>query len=273
MAGVIEHKFELPSRTDSIHLIIFGDVHLGNAECDEKLVAKVAARLQAPNAYGIDLGDALEAINMRDPRFDLRSLPDWIGVEDLGDLPARQIARYCEYFRPVADKLLCRLTGNHEDSLFRWYGRDVYAELNRELGIPPERCPGWWCFLRLRFTRLGKVNWTLTLFLHHGYGGGRLAGSKALNLERLPMLAQADIYAMGHTHTKMVITKRQIRLPPRGKKIEEMPLILINVGSFLRSYSARDTYIERRLLYPQGLGPVELHIWPEQRKRIIKIIQ
>lgn len=256
-----------------IRIVFLGDVHIGNRNTDEGLVEQVARRLEEDGTYWVDLGDACDFINLHDPRFDPRQLPDWIGVADLADLPSAQVRRYTEIFRPVAGRCLARLSGNHEDAILLRQERDVYREINEALGLPPERALGYSGFVRLRLSRgkaRTKTDWTLTLFLHHGAGGGQLAGAKALRLERLPMAFDADIFAMGHTHTKMVLQKRRVGMsagnPPR---LEDRPLILISVGAFMRGELSG--YAERRGLYPQGIGPVELWIWPERKQ--IRVVQ
>ena len=99
-----------------------------------------------------------------------------------------------------------------------------------------------------------------------------LAGSKALRLERLPMSFDADIFAVGHTHTKMALTKRRVGLSPRGKRVIDKPLALINSGAFMRSYVQNDGgYVEGGLLYPQGLGPVEVWIWSQEKE--LRLVQ
>jgi hypothetical protein len=240
-----------------------GDLHLGNVNTDEELIRQTARRLKEPNTYWVDLGDACEFINMRDPRFDPGSLPDWVDPGDLADLPSVQIRRYKEIFYPVRKTCLARLKGNHEDTLHRKYERDVYDELNKSIGLHKRKALGFSGFLRLRIIRKVKTDyWTLVCFLHHGAGGGMLAGAKALRLERLPLAWDADIYAVGHTHTKLALSKRRIGMESRSLAVKEKPLIMLNVGGFMRG--ERGGYVERRGLYPQGLGPVEVWLWPSK---------
>jgi len=255
-------------------LVLLGDLHLGNASVNENLIETVAKRLEGDNVYWVDLGDAIDAINMRDPRFDPSSLPDWIGLADLIDLPKAQVARYRHYFGRLGSTCLARLYGNHEFSLQKHTERDIYAELNRAIDLPPERALGYSGFVRLRFRRRiassGKIadTWTQTMFIHHGHGGGRLAGAKALKLERMVLLADADIYAMGHTHTKLVLQRRRHCLSARGTVIESQHQIMINVGAFM---DGTDGYVERGMYYPQEVGPVELWFYPSEKE--IKIVQ
>ena len=281
-----EARITYPSRSDCIKIVFVSDVHIGNGATDEALVKQVAGRLQEPDTYWLDLGDRCDFINTKDKRFDPSSLPDWVEVMDLADLPAAQIRRYSELFGPVAPKCLMALEGNHEWMIRKRYDRDVYRNLNAMMGlyaksehpaleIKGTRCPGVSGFLRLRLRRgrsdeektSQRDGWTLTIFVHHGTGGGKLAGSKAINLERLPMAFDADVFAMGHTHTKLALSKRRIGIDSRRMQVVDKPMALINTGAFMRNYvQVNDGYGEEKLLYPQGVGPVELWLYPNERE-------
>jgi len=278
-----EVRFAYESRSQCYKFVFLGDVHAGSADTDEGLVREVARRLEEPDTYWFDLGDRCEFINMRDRRFEVGGLADWITVGDMADLPAAQMEKYASWFGGVADKCIVGLCRNHEGTIRKWYERDVYRELNRKLGLYDEprgfevngtRTPGFGGFVRMKFTRTfdnGKrgTTWTLTVFVHHGAGGGQLAGAKALRLERLPMAFDADVFAVGHTHTKLAVIKRRVGMSGHKRlKLMDRPVVLINVGAFMRSYvqNGADGYVVQRMFYPQGLGPVELWVWPDKRE-------
>jgi hypothetical protein len=259
---------------EPVILVFLGDLHLGASNVDEKLIQDVATRLAGDNVYWVDLGDSIDAINRTDPRFDPSMLPEWIGMADLTDLPRAQVSRYKHYFGRLGENCLARLYGNHEMTLQRKYERNVYGELNRAIELKPERALGYSGFIRLRFRyRRGKTNkvsesWTQTIYIHHGASNGRLAGGKALNLERLALGWEADVYAVGHSHTKLVLQKRVLGMQSKKNVIEDKQKVMINVGAFMDGSTG---YAERKGLYPQSLGPVELHFLPSRKH--IRVIQ
>lgn len=266
-------EIALDSWNERIQLVFIGDLHIGNSHTDETLIAETAKRLKAPNTYWIDLGDSIDAVNMRDPRFDPLSLPDWIKLPDLADIPKAQVERYKYYFGDLGKTCLARLFGNHEATLQKHSERAIYSELNKTLNLPKERALGYSGFVRLRFRKRGRKNrientWTQTIYISHGSGGGKLSGAKAGNLERLAMAFDADIYAVGHTHTKLALQKRLLGMSPKTSEIIDKTLVMISVGSFL---DGKAGYPERAGLYPQALGPIEVHFFP--RSRDIRIIQ
>lgn len=250
-----------------VSVVFLGDLHLGNRGVDEALVEATAKRLQGERCYWVDLGDAIDAINLSDPRFEATRLPDWIGLADLDDLAAAQVSRYRHYFGKLGGNCLARLYGNHEYVLQKHYERDLYAALNASIGLPTARALGYSGFVRLRFRDMcgEKVRntWTQTLYLTHGSGGGKLAGSKAGGLERLALAYAADVYACGHTHTKLVLQKRRVGLSSRKAETESQALLMLNVGAFLNGDTG---YPERNGLYPQALGPIEVRFLPSERR-------
>lgn len=266
----VEHRIDISSRAEIVRLVFHGDGHIGSGLTDEGLLRKVAKSLGMENTYWFDLGDSCEFINPSDRRFDPTLLAEWIEMEDLADLAACQTDRYAEIFKPRIDTCLARLAGNHERTLSKKYDRDVYTTLNAKLGIRPERCLGYSGFVRLRIYRQKTANpWSLVIYVSHGMGGGWLAGAKALRLERLPMAFLADAYAVGHSHTKMGVVKRRIGIGPRDNTIREQQYALISVGAYMRGELGG--YAEEKQYYPQGLGPVELWLYPETRE--MKILQ
>ena len=85
------------------------------------------------------------------------------------------------------------------------------------------------------------------------------------------MSFDADIYAVGHTHTKIALHKRRIGLRPRGLDVVDKDLVLINVGSFMRG--EQSGYAQRKGLYPQAMGPVEVWIWPcKNGEQVLKVV-
>ena len=264
---VVTKKFYTDSESNPIQIVFLGDIHIGAKVTDEAFVEKIAERLKKPNTYWVDMGDACEMINMQDKRFNIRDVAEWaVNLDGLVDLPKMQMERYAEIFKPVADRCICRVKGNHEDMMVVRQERDVYKELANKCGISKSTFLGYSGFLRLVCqvkckNGQRKGGWTVTGYLTHGHGGGKLAGGKALNLERLALAYDADFYAFAHTHTKMHIEKRMIACD-RTMAYDKLKCAFI-VGSCRRGISS---YEKRAGYYPQGLGPYELWIWPESKK-------
>lgn len=258
---VLSRTIHHPSRTDTIRIYPLGDLHLGAAGCCEKLLAATVEAIRLdPFAYWIGLGDYCDFINLSDPRFAAGALAPWIKITDLQDLAAVQRDRFLDLVTPIADKCLALVKGNHEDTIHRHYERAIYAEIvagvKALMSDPPAKLGLDYCgFLRLRLERgasetaKGHV-WALDVFCHHGWGGGRLAGSKALKLERAAARFLADIALIGHWHTQMSLVVRQLALNRRGTRLIHRTCRTVATGHWLDGHAQDATSYAEKAGYP-----------------------
>lgn len=107
----------------------------------------------------------------------------------------------------------------------------------------------------------------LTLYLHHGTGGGTLPGAGLNRLYHTAAgLQGADIYLMGH-NTKLTTARLSRPYPIWGKRNSEHRLVhrdiwIVNTGSFSKSNIVghrhgdivRGDYAEARMLTPSPLS-------------------
>lgn len=267
---VITHSIRYSSRGDIVRITPLGDIHLGNALCDEKLLRETVAEIEAdPLHYWGGMGDYGDFINRSDRRHRESHLAPWLhGVDDLS---TAQIDRIVEILGPIKDKCLWLVRGNHEDLIHKKYEHDVYAELCRRLGACVERPLeiGYRGFVRVRLHR-GRARggtFTVVFYIHHGYGGGRLEGAKALKLGRLPKSWRADIYLYGHSHVKYALPAHAVE-PARGAdKLVGRDLWLLMTGTFLRSYDVEgklEVYSEEKDFPPTAIGVPEIRITPDK---------
>ena len=120
------------SRADTFRIVPLGDVHLGNAACDEKLFKAAIDSIAADdNAYWIGMGDYADWINRKDPRHRESRLAPWLHGRD--DLAMHQRQRVVETFQPIRDKCLALVKGNHEDTILKHSEVDVYYRLVEEM--------------------------------------------------------------------------------------------------------------------------------------------
>ena len=242
------------------------DLHLGNTLCDESLLDKTIARIaNDEEAWWIGGGDYAEFITRKDPRFKESLLAPWVRGKD--DIAKAQRDKVVEKLKPIAHKCLALLNGNHEESILQHCERDIYWRLVEEMG-QDNIALGTQGFLNLVLTRNNSNDSRcVTFYLHHGYGGGRYAGSKALALERLAASYDFDVALMGHVHSIQVLAS-QLRLgsTTRGvPRIIERPLRGAFCGSFQRSYDPSgkvEQYSESKGYPPQATGSLYVEIEP-----------
>lgn len=263
------------SRTTQYRIVPVGDVHIGARGCDEELLRTVVKSIQeTENAYWIGMGDMCEFINVGDRRFDAEMLANWIDVADLVDLARVQVERFVDIMSPVADKCLCLLEGNHERAIRRHTERDVYREI-------VSRIKGAGGFKSTEPLALGFTGWLQLLFrrtkegerpagtkiinmhLHHGFVGGRLAGGKALNMQRWLWTHNADLCLWGHSHNTGIQPEAVERIDSRGN-VHTVTRRGAFTGTFLHSggHKKGSSYAEIKGYFPLPVGGVLIELRP-----------
>ena len=207
---VLSHDFHTESRSTVYKLIPLGDIHIGAAACDEDRLMKIVKRIEKDElAYWYGMGDYCDFINMRDPRFSVGTLAPWISMEMMGDLAKAQRDRFLDIFKPIAHKCIGMIEGNHETSIHKFYERDIYSEIVSEIKEAGRFAPdhqlafGFYGWSFLRFYRKGHSH-LFKINLHHGYVGGKLAGAKALEMQRWLWSHDADVVVFGHSHNTSI---------------------------------------------------------------------
>lgn len=263
----ITKTIEHDSRSDVFRVIPIGDTHLGHVAADETLIRRTIERVkESDNTLWVGLGDIVDGIGRMDKRHREESLAPW--CHGVNRVFAQQREYAIEMLRPIGDKCLGYIMGNHEEHL-ESTGVDLYySVLEGILARDDESLAlGMSGFIVLKFRRTNDGDRkggtkTIVLYLHHGYGGGQLMGSKAIKLERLPASYDADIYIIGHTHTKLAFPVQRIATA-RGGKLTERELWLCNTGGFMRSSIESTTvYSERKGYKPTSLGSIEIELRP-----------
>ena len=245
------------------------DTHIGALETDELRLKKLVKEIEDENGWWIGVGDYCNFIGLSDPRFLSMELAEWIQIQHLNDLAKAQRDRFLDIINPIAHKCLALVEGNHERSVKKYYERDIYLDIvnkvkeagnfaaDYHLGV------GYSGFLYLRFLRPdGKTKDTYTIFLHHGFGGGKLAGGKALNLQRVLWTNECDIAIMGHTHEAKI--QPEAVKTVRGNNIVIIPRLCIKCGTFM----VEADYAERVGALPLATAQVELILRPGTKQKM-----
>jgi hypothetical protein len=156
----------------------------------------------------------------------------------------------------------------------RHYERDIFHEIVsgvKTLGGWPEDYKlslGYTGWLNLNFYRAPKKErgTKIKINLHHGHGGGRLAGAKALNMQRRMAFYKADVVIVGHTHDTLILPGAY--QDTAGSKVVERKQIGVVSGTFLKSFNqdGPSTYSEVKGYLPMPLAGTEIILRPHARK-------
>ena len=167
----------LPKELDHIYFIPIGDFHVGDksglgGSSQEGINATKKFRdmtkwiKETPQAYTFLMGDLFDATirtsigNVHDNQFNLGEAKDFVTEE----------------LRPIKDKILGAIEGNHEQRIIRATGDSPIKDLSKFIGI--EYFPNWCAYLYLSvgdnkdFKNDKHRPYIYTAFMHHMIGGG-----------------------------------------------------------------------------------------------------
>ena len=249
---VVTYDIPEPTLTAPFSLYLLFDAHYFSAQCDVKLLKKAIGEIASnPHAAVIIGGDFFDAILPTDKRFDFNILPKeaFENIHNLKYLNSLLIKKGCELLKPVKDKVIVYITGNHEEKASKTYFVDIAGEVGERLGFPVYGYHAY-IFLRLR-KRNGKLRTMLKVYAHHGWGYGRKPGSKINNLVAISEEVEADIYVSGHTHDYVVY--RKLRLQPQNVSctLKDEEKLFIKVPGLRINWlsDTRETTFEERRAY------------------------
>lgn len=278
---VIERIIPYRTRSDIFTIYPLADAHFGTVACDEaRLEATLDEINTDPKALYLWLGDQFDSINPGDKRFDVSVLPRWLleayyAGRSLAGSQRDELIRRVLARKKLVSKCLCVVQGNHELKILHDYGIDMYHPLEEALRVKADErldldMSG---MLILRFQQITANSetpghtYTMTIYLHHGWGGGDLAGGIALKLEREMGRFEADMVLMGHVHKVQIIPRaRPIRVNA-ALQLEQPPDVQgAWCGSFMRS-RVQDvtTYPEFKGLGPSSTSRVLIRVKPFDR--------
>jgi hypothetical protein len=219
-------------------------------------------------AYWIGGGDYARFINRKDRRHRESELAKWLHGKD--DIVGLQEKTFIERIVDIREKCLGLAKGNHEDDILTWSERDVYSGIVNSIAMPDRHVRlDVGGFIVIYWRTNGKTRWRMTIFVHHGSGGGLLEGGHALTLGRLPKWYSFDIALLGHRHVKQwvpnVVTAPNATATGFIKRQQHM----LFGGTYLDSVCnerQEESYAERRMLPPKGVGVVKLRIRPSSQE-------
>ena len=275
---ILRRKWHGLDRASRFRLFPLGDVHLGNAACDEKLFRSVVNRIaEDDSAYWVGIGDYADFVNASDPRMDFASLASWVKLSDIVDLARAQRDRFLDIIEPIAHKCLGMVEGNHERAITKYYERNIYLELvtgvKQRGGFPPEHqlafgYSGWLMLHFYRHATRDAQGRMIRISLHHGFVGGKLAGAKALNMQRWLWSHDCDLAIFGHSHNSMVQVEAVERV--KGNRVVHDARVGMYAGTFMNGarYSEKAGYFPLPLTQPHIL----LHPGAHDRREHVRVV-
>lgn len=237
------------------------------------------------NAWYVGLGDYIDFLSPSN-RQRLKAAALYDTAEDVIDDKAIDLTLelYQTYLKPTKGRWLGMLHGHHFATLKTGETTD-----QRLCQLLDTKFLGTSAFIRLQFLLKESLRANLTIWAHHGCGGGMKSAAPLNKLENVAPYWDADIFLLGHM-TKMA-TAPVNRISPRwhGRGAPDLvhrKIMLVGCGGFAKSYVVgakqgrvpMDDYVGQRMLNPASLGAPIIRVTPalvyaEQPKRNGKRVQ
>ena len=244
---------EFKTKHNDIYIYPLGDVHIGDKgftdASEEKLKGYIDFIKKTPNAFAILQGDLLNCatrISKSSPFEQKMDLKD-------------QIAKAVELLKPIKDKILGAIDGNHETRMCDFAGYSPTISICERLGIDYMGDSVVYVVRMGCHSKRGAPRTSFTLYSHHTTGGsGRTVGSKINRVGVMrEIVANCDIYCGSHNHMLGAVPAVTQMINSTSGNVEVVRQMLVDCGGYLEW---DNTYAERMMLPPLKMGSPRLHL-------------
>lgn len=240
---LIRHEFE-----SEITIYPIADVHLGAVEHDETQWQAFLKRVKEENAYLILDGDLINN-NVRSAKF----------ANPFDDVlrPREAKARMVEYLKPLKDRILCVVSGNHEQRTLRDSDQDITYDICAKLDIEHlYRESIAYMAICVGKRETVKNRSTYVFAVTHGTGGGIYTGAAINRNERFGNVVDGlDCLIVGHVHKGFVSKPAKIQIDSRNGKVSLRHYVVVSCVPWMNygSYAARAMLLPAQSCDPQKL--------------------
>lgn len=279
---VLTREFYNVARTTEFKIVPLFDIHIGVKPCREDLLRQRVNEIAENGWYWIGGGDYCDFVNKSDPRYSPLILADWFTVSQTADIAKAQVDRFNSIISPIAPQCLGLLMGNHETAIHKHYERSIFSDIVQNIKDKGSFDPDYnlamgysgWLVLKFYHSKIGERKAgasQIVINLHHGYVGGKLAGAKALEMQRRLWNKDCDICLMGHSHNTEIQVEQVEGVNSAGKIIRKKRYGAY-CGTFLdTTMPGIDTYSDVRGYAPMPVSGIEVNLRPKYFSEYNKI--
>ena len=243
-------KHELSSNFNFVEVFPLVDLHIGDSNTDIKLFKRfINFILEQPYRYVTLQGDLMNNA--------LRNSVSNVYGETMS--PREQKNFLIENLRPIADRILCIIPGNHEARS----AKDSDVALMEDIAIAlnkQELYQDNGCYLKITLgsKRENKKRASYNGLCVHGFGGGAKTGASVNRLEDYAYAIEGlDFIVTGHTHKYFSTIPAKIVIDPQNEVIRQRNFACYNASAW-QDYGG---YGFKMMLKPgrKGASPMILH--------------
>lgn len=228
---MIQHRF--PGGHD-ITIIPVSDVHLGAQECmEQEFISFIKTVQETPNVYLILGGDLIDNGTRNSVTNIFRATMS----------PSQQKKEMANILKPVADRILCFVPGNHERRSGKDADDDPVYDIAAKLDLEHLYRENM-AFVKIQ---MGKPTYdtgkrmegdkrpTYTLVVTHGAGGGIYTGAGVNRNERFGYVIDGmDLLIVGHTHRPYTTQPGKLQIDTRNNRVTVKPFKVVSSTSWLQ---------------------------------------
>lgn len=223
---------------------LLSDLHLGASNVQ---LGEIKAELDEAKTSGDRIllnGDVFDLILPRDhKRYDPTALHP--RIRGRSDVVNAVLDWGEELLAPYALHLDMIGVGNHEATCEKNNSVDVVSLLVNRLngrlqsdGHLHRIARGGYCgFVDYRFRNPSHHSSRFLIFYHHGTGKGSSLASSLTEFDRFRFVDGADVFWLGHKHSRVSGHVSRIACPLSGTQLIEKEVRLVRTGAYLRTYS------------------------------------
>ena len=217
---------EYPRDKPYLTLYPIGDVHWGSKECmEDAFKAYLKVIENDPCAGVLLLGDLVN----NGTKSSVSNVYEELYA------PSRQKEMMIDLLRPISDKIIAGVTGNHERRSAKDVDNDITRDIFSELGIRDRYC-GDAGFIKILLGQKvkDKKQVAYMVYLSHGSGGGSLLGSGVSRADGYQLSIEGvDISCSGHTHKPMKVPSARLIFDPYRNEIRRANTLIFVCTSWL----------------------------------------
>lgn len=247
------NDFDLIVRRFPSEITIYpvADVHYGTLEHAQSEWESFVRKVEAdPNAYLILDGDLVN----NSIRTSVANPFDEVCR------PREQKERMVEYLRPLKDRILCAVSGNHEYRTTKETDQDLTYDIMARLGLEDLYRPNI-AFLKLSLgsrtdNGMEHSQQSYAFAVTHGAGGGIYTGATVNRNERFGNVIEGlDCLIVAHTHKGTVSRPSKIVIDMKNNSVKTKETLVLSTVSWLNfgGYAARKMLLPATSSKPQKL--------------------
>jgi hypothetical protein len=261
---------------EPITIVPIGDVQLGSDGVDLSEFKRVMDWGRERNAYYVYMGDAVDIASPSN-RQKLKAAGFYDSIHKaLEDQADKYETQFLKLVDGTQGRWLGGVIGHH------WFehsdGTTTDTRIAQALKMP---LLGHCGMMRLRFQHSDAGGRrTLTIWAHHGSGGGQKMSAPLNKLENLAYAFDADIYLIGHMSKRVIAPLNQIYMTDREPyKLKHRVKYIAGTGAFTVGYAQGSrqgntpfgSYIEQKMLTPVSIGAIAFTVIPKRSHGLVDL--